>query len=59
MVEEKNAEAITDALERLIKDRDYRYEIGRKGRLRVEKEFDIEKNVRDLIELTLDSLCII
>jgi len=51
MVEEKNAEAITDALERLIKDRDYRYEIGRKGRLRVEKEFDIEKNVRDLIEL--------
>jgi len=59
MVEEKNAEAITDALERLIKDKDYRYEISRKGRLRVEKEFDIEKNVRDLIELTLDSLCII
>ncbi len=51
MVEEKNAEAIADALERLIKDRDYRYEIGRMGRLRVEKEFDIEKNVRDLIEL--------
>jgi len=59
MVEEKNAEAIADALERLIKDRDYRYEIGRKGRLKVGKEFDIEKNVRDLIELTLDSLCII
>jgi len=51
MVEEKNAEAIADALERLIKDKDYRYEIGRKGRLRVEKEFDIEKNVKALIEL--------
>jgi len=51
MVEEKNAEAIADALERLIKDRDYRYEIGRKGRLKVGKEFDIEKNVKDLIEL--------
>ncbi len=51
MVEEKNAEAIVDALERLIKDKDYRYEIGRKGRLKVEKEFDIEKNVKALIEL--------
>jgi len=51
MVEEKNAEAIVDALERLIKDKDYRYEIGRKGRLKVEKEFDIEKNVRNLIRV--------
>jgi len=25
--------------------------LGRKGRLKVEKEFDIEKNVKDLIEL--------
>ena len=58
-MKEKNSEAIADALERLINDRVYRYEIGRKGRLKVEKEFDIEKNVRDLIELTLDSLCII
>jgi len=59
MVKEKSAEDIADRLEMLIKDRDYRYEISRKGRLKVEKEFDIEKNVRDLIELTLDSLCII
>ncbi len=51
MVEEKNAEAIADALEKLIKDRDYRYEMCRKGRFKVEKEFDIEKNVKILIEL--------
>ena len=51
MVKEKSAEDIADRLEMLIKDRDYRYEIGRKGRLRVEKEFDIEKNVKDLIGL--------
>lgn len=51
MVKEKSAEDIADRLEMLIKDRDYRYEIGRKGRLKVEKEFDIEKNVKDLIGL--------
>ena len=51
MVKEKSAEDIADRLEMLIKDRDYRYEISRKGRLKVEKEFDIEKNVKDLIEL--------
>ena len=50
-MKEKNSEAIADALERLINDRDYRYEIGRKVRLKVQREFDIEKNVKDLIEL--------
>ena len=51
MVDEKSPEAIADALGRLINDRDYRYKMGRKGRFMVEKEFDIEKNVKDLIEL--------
>jgi glycosyltransferase involved in cell wall biosynthesis len=51
IVEEKNVKDITDALEKFIKDKKFGNKIGKKGMLKVKKDFNVETNVKSLIKL--------
>jgi len=51
MVEEKNAKDIANALEKFIRDEKFGNKIGKKGMLRVKKDFNIETNIKSLIKL--------
>ncbi len=45
LVPPKNAEALADAMERLLRDPDLRGELGRGARDRAEREYSVERNV--------------
>jgi len=51
IVEEKKPEQLAMAIIKLIKDKNLREKIGRQGRKRVCKEFNIQKNIKKLLEL--------
>lgn len=51
MVEEKNSQQLTIAIKKLIKNRDFREKIARKGYDRVCTDFNIQKNTKKLIKL--------
>jgi len=51
LVPPRNPEAIADAIEKLLKDKTLRREMGEKGRALVEREFGIKKIVEDTISL--------
>jgi len=51
MVEEKNSLALADAIEKLMKKKAFREEIGKRGRLKVIKDFNLEFITKDLIKL--------
>lgn len=51
MVEEKDSVQLADAIEKLIKDSRLAAEIGQKGYERVKDQFDLYKNVAQLLEL--------
>lgn len=50
MVEEKNAEQLATALEKIIRNKRFACELGNKGRKRVNAEFNILSNTRRLLE---------
>ena len=51
LVPPRDSQAIADALETLIRDAELRGRMGRKGRQKVIAEFDLEKNLDQLITL--------
>ena len=51
LVEAADATAIADAVVRLINDTDYRRELGKRGRIIIEKKFSLEGEVKNWIEL--------
>ena len=51
MVEEKNAKAIADAIERLMLDRNFYHILSLKGREKILKEFSIKENAKNLLSL--------
>jgi glycosyltransferase involved in cell wall biosynthesis len=51
LVQQGNAEALADALEMLIRDKDLRLRMGREGRLRVEQSFTKEIIVRQTLDM--------
>jgi len=51
MIEEKNSLVLADAIEKLMKDETFREEIGKKGRLKVMREFNLEYIAKHLIML--------
>jgi glycosyltransferase involved in cell wall biosynthesis len=58
LVPQKNAEALTDALERLLNDHDLRQVFGKAARAKVSRHFDAKRNIimlRDLFETSLRS----
>lgn len=50
VVPEKDLIALTNAIEKCIIDRDYAYKLGLLGREKVIREFNIEENIKILIE---------
>lgn len=53
MVEEKNPEAIANAIEKLMKNTNYRDWIGKKGREKVQKDFNVSVISQNLLNLFL------
>ncbi len=51
LVPDKSPEALAQAISQLVYDENLRKELGRRGRLRVEQEFAVEKVVRTLLAL--------
>lgn len=51
MVREKEAQELAGAIEKLIKDEGLSAEIGKKGRQMIEKEFNLQKNARMLLQI--------
>ena len=51
LIERKNKEGITEALEKLIKDPAMAIEMGRASRKRVEKEFPLKKMLKETSDL--------
>jgi len=49
VVPQKNAVAIADALEQLIKEESLRRTVGERGREKIAREFDVDRNVRELL----------
>jgi len=43
--------ALADAIEKLMKDKTFREELGKKGRLKVMREFNLEYIAKDLSKL--------
>jgi glycosyltransferase involved in cell wall biosynthesis len=48
MVLPARADALADALERMLKSKSLRQEIGSRGRRRIEEDFDITRSADDL-----------
>ena len=53
MVEERNPEAIANAIEKLMKNTNYRDWIGKKGREKVQKDFNVSVISQNLLNLFL------
>ena len=51
IVKANNIEATTEAIERLILDKELREKFGNAGRVRVRDKFDWQKNVNDMINI--------
>jgi len=51
LVPPKNSEALASAIEKLLSDKTLRRKMGKKGRELVEREFDIEKVVEQIVSL--------
>jgi glycosyltransferase involved in cell wall biosynthesis len=51
LVNEKDPEALADAIERLLSDRELRIRLGKSGRQKVTEEFNIDKSVAQLATL--------
>lgn len=51
MIEEKNPKQLAMAILKLIENRKSREKIGKQGRKRIFKEFNIQKNIKKLLEL--------
>ena len=49
MVPEKDAVALANAIENLIKDECFREKVGKQGRMKIKREFNIKMNVKLLI----------
>ena len=49
LVPPRDAPALADAMERLVRDENLRSDFGRAGRLRIEQEFTIEKTIEPLL----------
>jgi glycosyltransferase involved in cell wall biosynthesis len=56
LVEEKDAEALADAIEKLLGDEGLREKIARTAREKIEREFDIHKSSARLVELFRESV---
>lgn len=51
LVNQKDSEALKNAIYKLINNYDYRSEIGTNGRNKIKQDFDTKKNAKELIEL--------
>lgn len=51
MVAEKNPEAIAGAMEKLMTDRTYYEKIGKKGRMKIERDFNLDRISAELVAL--------
>jgi glycosyltransferase involved in cell wall biosynthesis len=51
LVNQKDSEALKNAICKLINNYDYRSEIGTNGRNKIKQDFDTKKNAKELIEL--------
>lgn len=51
LVEPSNPSALSNALVRLIGDAELRDSMGRNGRLKAEREFDIVRNTRRIVSI--------
>lgn len=51
LVNQKDSEAIKNAIYKLINNYDYRSEIGTNGRNKIKQDFDTKKNAKELIKL--------
>jgi colanic acid/amylovoran biosynthesis glycosyltransferase len=51
LVPEKDPEALADAIQRVLRDEKLRERLGKNGRCRVQAEFNIHKNVAQLVNL--------
>lgn len=51
LIKEKDKEALTSAIELLIKDKTLRDRLGKNGRVKIIENFDIEKNTNELVRL--------
>ena len=51
LVEPMNVERLADRIKTLLKDKGLRIRMGRKGREKVEKEFNIHREVEDLLKI--------
>ena len=51
IVKANDIEATTEAIERLILDKELREKFGRAGRIRVKDKFDWQKNFNDMINI--------
>ena len=56
LVPERSPEALADAIGELVSNADRARALGRAGRLRVEREFAAERNVRPIAEALRDAL---
>lgn len=48
--------AIADAIERLLKDKEFREKLGKRGREKIEKEFNIEEESKKLEKIFLEAI---
>jgi colanic acid/amylovoran biosynthesis glycosyltransferase len=51
LVPEKEPEALADAIQRVLRDEELRERLGKSGRCRVQAEFNVHKNVAQLVNL--------
>ena len=51
LVNQKDSEALKNAIYKLINNYDYRSEIGTNGRNKIKQDFDTKKNAKELIKL--------
>jgi len=50
VVKEKDAQGLASAIEKLIKDEKFAAEVGKRGRQKVEEEFNLQRNVMLLLQ---------
>ena len=51
IVEEKNAEQLANSLAQVIQDKEWAKEIGKRGYCKVKEEFNLDKNVKELLKI--------